>query len=151
MLPVGVGVIVDANDQVDRLGRRVVDGYCEGRHSRPIGRIPGRPNYQLRPIGQLKIDPRGDAAGVDASPGDLRDARARNGDARGIGWAAEADDLRYLRFRPPALRSHPQRDDDKERQQSMAHRFYLVIPCWPWTRRPALIAGGEIKPLTASC
>jgi len=130
MLPVGVGVIVDANDQVDRLSRRVVDGYCKRRHSRPIGRVLGRPNYQLRPIGQLKIDPRGDAAGVGASPGDLRDAGACNRDARGIGWVAEADDRRYLRFRPPGLRRHPQRDDEKEQQQSTAHRFYLVIPCW---------------------
>ena len=36
-----------------------------------------RPNYQLRPIGRLEIDPRGHAAGIEAGPGDLGETSIR--------------------------------------------------------------------------
>ena len=68
MFPVGMRIIVDTNDQVDRLRRRVVDRYGERRHARPIDRRFGRPNYELGPIGRFEIDPRGDAAGIDGVP-----------------------------------------------------------------------------------
>ena len=62
MFPVGMRIVVDANDQVDRLRGRVVDRYCECRHARPIGWRFGRPNYKLGPIGRQKIDPGRNAA-----------------------------------------------------------------------------------------
>ena len=85
MFPVGMRIVVDANDQVDRLRGRVVDRYCERRHTRPIGRRFGGPNYQLRPFGQLEIDSCGGAAGIDAGPCDPGKTRARDRDVRGFG------------------------------------------------------------------
>src|SRR6516165_8820741 len=50
ILAVGARIIVDANEQVDRLGRRIVEGYHDRFFAGPIDRLSGRSYYQLGPI-----------------------------------------------------------------------------------------------------
>src|SRR6202011_867679 len=73
---------------------------------------------------------------IDPRPCDPGETRVRDRDARGIGRVCETHDRHNLSFGSPALRRHPQRNKDEERQQSTAHWVSSVLfP--PWTRRPA--------------
>jgi hypothetical protein len=49
LITVGARFIVDANDQVDRVGRAVVEEHGECLYARPIGRLIGRENWASRP------------------------------------------------------------------------------------------------------
>ena len=106
LISVGMRVIVEAKDQVDRLGRRVVDRDRQRLRTRPIGGLFGRPNDQLRPIGELEIDPRGDAAGIDPGSRDPGKAGSGRRDAHGICRIAKVDDRRHPRLRPPGRQYH---------------------------------------------
>ena len=117
MFPVGgIRIIVDANDQVDGLRRRVVDGYRERPHARPIGvrlRRPISPAPANRPALEFDLHGRCHPA-LTRAPADLGEACALlAGGARHRPGCRKRDDRRQLPFSPPALRRHPQRSDNK--------------------------------------
>jgi hypothetical protein len=80
LISINMQVIIDANQQVDRLGRRIVKGYHESLYARPIGRLSCRSYDQLGPVGRFEIGPRRGAAGIDAGSGDPCKAGTRLGD-----------------------------------------------------------------------
>jgi hypothetical protein len=95
VLSIGVRVIVDANEQVDRLGLWVVEGYRKRFYTRPISRLSCWPYGQLGPVRRFEIDLRGGPAGIDASPGDQGKVGPSLCHSHRIGRITKMDDRLY--------------------------------------------------------
>jgi hypothetical protein len=113
--------MLDLDEQVYRLRRRVVDGYRKRPYARPIRRLFDRADCQLHPVGSREIHSRRYTAGIDACSGDLGETRVFDRDARASGRIAEADDRVRLLFRPPRLQHRPNSGQNKKEGQLPDH------------------------------
>jgi hypothetical protein len=96
VLSIGVRVVVDADKQVDRLGRRVVEGYRERLYAHPIGRLSCRPYDQFGPVDRFEIDLRRNSTGIDSGSGDSGEVGLGQSDSHCIGRITKMDDRLYL-------------------------------------------------------